>query len=295
VKKHLSMVFHKFIDDGLNIYFKERKIKSWDPVMLGYAGLQPKPESKIEGDRIALKGFVLPHRSKLDPEGYEYGKGPKDSWISHQGFYIYRNNRLLVAGDWLGLFKKEIHYDLCRIGIYLPNDLDEDWQIDIKKSVARPPLKHRDKINSIAKDTRAKALDVYRNKGQNLKRKVSKDQFSPLWESKVRHGKIFYTINREHHLISELLSKSKDIKKDINTVFRFIEETVPVPSITYNENKNFNPHGIPFEGSDNAELLNVIQSMYDGLINKGKSSKQAKLIILNIEPYSHYPEYVEKL
>jgi hypothetical protein len=41
--------------------------------------------------------------------------------------------RLLLAGDWLGMFRKEEHYKLTRIQIDLPNSLDADWQIDIKK------------------------------------------------------------------------------------------------------------------------------------------------------------------
>jgi len=31
VKRHLGMVFHRFIDEGLNIFFRGRKIESWDP------------------------------------------------------------------------------------------------------------------------------------------------------------------------------------------------------------------------------------------------------------------------
>jgi len=144
IKTHLSLVFHKFIEDGINIHFRERKIKPWDPFMLGFDGLQTKPELKLKGKKVSVKGFVLPHRSKLSPDEYSYGKGPKDSWTAHQGFYVYRNKRLIV-------FKREVHYDLCRIQINLPNDVDEDWQIDIKKSIVRPPIKYQDQIIAVAK------------------------------------------------------------------------------------------------------------------------------------------------
>ena len=93
------MVFHKFIEDGLKIYFRNRKIESWDPFMLGYDGLQVRPESKIQDGKVNVKGFVLPHRSNLSPEEYKYARGPKDSWTDHQGFYVYRNKRLFEAGD----------------------------------------------------------------------------------------------------------------------------------------------------------------------------------------------------
>ena len=47
-KTHISMIFHRFISDGVNIYFRGRKIMPWDPFMLGFKGLQTKPERSEE-------------------------------------------------------------------------------------------------------------------------------------------------------------------------------------------------------------------------------------------------------
>lgn len=194
VKSHLSMVFHRYMDDGLKIFFRGRTIKSWDPFMIGVDGLQTKPETILEGGLIKIKGFVLPHRSKLSAEQYNEGKGPKDSWTAQQGFYVYRNRRLLVAGEWLGLFKREVHYDLCRIRIDLPNNIDNDWQIDIKKSIARPPLIFREQILALAKEVRNQALEVYRHRGRVLIRRLVSDDFFPLWRKKQGTGNVFITL-----------------------------------------------------------------------------------------------------
>lgn len=293
VKKHLSMVFHRFIDAGTNIYFQGRKIKSWDPFMIGFDGLQPKPEVKFQDGEVIIKGFVLPHRSKLSPEDYDYGKGPKESWTAHQGFYVYRNRRLLVPGDWLSLFKKEVHYDLCRIRIDLTNNVDEDWQIDIKKSIARPPLKYKEQITAVAKEVRIQALEVYRSKGKILKRKLADDEYFPFWEERLRHGKRFYRINRKHPLIDELLSKSSDLTINVENILQFIEETIPVPQITFQENENHIPHGQPFEGKNDEAVRSTMKAMYQNLRNSGKTDERAKSIILNIEPFDYYPQYLE--
>ncbi len=295
VKSHLSMVFHRFIEDGVNIFFQGRKIEPWDPFMIGFDGLQSKSDVKFHGGQINIKGFILPHRSKLSSEEYNYGMGPKDSWTAHQGFYVYRSKRLLVAGDWLGLFKKEVHYDLCRIRINLPNTVDEEWQIDIKKSIARPPLKYKDQIISVAKDVRAQAVEVYRHKGKILKRKLSTDEYSPFWEERIRHGKRFYRLNRKHPLLTELLTKSNELKGKIENVLKFIEETVPVPLITLQENENKKPHGYPFEGADHEAIRDIMKTMYHNLIKNGKTDEQAKSRILNIEPFNFFPEYLEHL
>ena len=295
VKSHLSMVFHRYMDEGLKIHFRDREIKSWDPFMIGIDGLQSKPETRLESGSIRIKGFVLPHRSKLSPEQYNYGKGPQDSWTAHQGFYVYRNRRLLVAGDWLGFFKKEVHYDLCRIQIDLPNHFDDDWQIDIKKSIARPPSIYREQILALAKEARNQAVEVYRHKGRVLKRKLSKDEYFPFWEERARHGKRFYKINRSHPLLNDLLSNSGDLKKDIEKVIQFIEETIPIPLITLQENENEKPHGQPFEGIDHNAMRETMQKLFNRFISTGLSIEKAKARILNTEPYNFYPEYIEFL
>ena len=82
-----------------------------------------------------MKGYVLPHKCHLTEEIYKTAEGI-NGWTNQQGFYVYRGKRLILAGDWLGLFRKEEHYKLVRIQIDLPNKLDTDWQIYIKKTTA---------------------------------------------------------------------------------------------------------------------------------------------------------------
>lgn len=293
VKKHLGMVFHRFIDEGLQIYFNGRMVESWDPFMIGYDGLQTKPENSLEGGKVKLKGFVLPHRSKLSPEEYIYSKGPEDSWTNHQGFYVYRNKRLLVAGDWLGFFKKEVHYDLCRIRIDLESTMDLEWQTDIKKSVVRPPSRLKDFISSVAKDVRAQAVEVYRHKGKVLSRKLMKDDYHPFWEERLRHGKRFYKLNRNHPLILEILKELPENKTKLERLLQFVEETIPIPLITLQESEDLKPSGQPFEGKDQEIIIETMKKIYKSLISNGKTVEQSKRIIMNIEPFNYYPQYLD--
>lgn len=295
VKAHLGMVFQRFLDDGLTIFMRGKKVEPWDPFMIGFQGVQARPEQLLDEGRVILKGFVLPHRSRLDPEAYEYGKGPKGNWSAHQGFYVYRNRRLLVAGDWLGLFKREIHYDLCRIRIDLPNSLDHQWQIDVKKSVARPPALLREEIMAFAKDVRAQALEVYRHRGKVIRRKLTVEEFYPLWEEQVKHGKRYYRINRGHPLVRDMLGNCGPSLKQVEEVLRMLEEMVPVPLITVRENENECPLGQPYEGSGKEAVHEAMQLMYRNMISEGISSDMAKARIAGIEPFNLYSEYLEDL
>lgn len=295
VKEHLRMVFQRFLDDGLSIFMRDMKVEPWDPFMIGYKGLQSRPEQHLDKGQVSLKGFVLPHRSMLNPEDYDAGKGPKGSWSAQQGFYVYRNRRLLVAGDWLGLFRREIHYDLCRIRIDLPNYLDHEWQIDVKKSVARPPSLLRDELMAFAKDVRAQALEVYRHRGRVIRGRLPVQEFHPLWEEKVKLGKRFYRINRDHPLVKEMLASCGPATKKVQDVLQMLEEMVPVPLMTLRENENEQPLGMPYESTGNKAVRDAMQLMYDNLVAEGVPADMAKARIAGIEPFNLYSEYLEDL
>src|SRR5207237_4274443 len=117
------------------------------------------------GGRIEVQGHVLPHKDRLDQAEHDLAGGP-DGWTAQQGFYIYRNERLLVAGSWLGLgqgrsWTKEEAHRLARIRLDIPNSADAEWKIDILKSTARPPVALRSWLMRFAEDTRERARRVF--------------------------------------------------------------------------------------------------------------------------------------
>ncbi|GHA71006.1 ATP-binding protein [Pontibacter akesuensis] len=295
VKKHLAMTFHRFVENRkISLWFQQREIQAWDPFLINEPATQKFPEEPLHNAKIRVRGFVLPHKSKLADIKFREAEGPK-GWNAHQGFYIYRNERLLLAGDWLGMFRKEEHLKLARIMIDLPNSLDAEWQIDIKKSVARPPLVLRDQLKAYASRVRAQAVEVYRHKGKVLKRKYAEVQFQPVWLEKQRHGKRFYSINREHPLLQPHLKADNITPQSFSEILKYIEETIPIPLISLRENEDEAGYCRPFEGATNTLIERDVKIFFESLCHKGKSKEQAKAIILNIEPYDQYPEIIAQL
>ena len=295
VKQHLAMVFHRFIENGrINISFQDRSVEAWNPFLHTEPATQAFPEEKLHNGKVIVKGYVLPHKSKITVDKFKRAEGPK-GWNEQQGFYIYRNERLLLAGDWLGMFRKEEHYKLSRIEINLPNSLDSEWQIDIKKSIARPPLTLRDQLKAYAFKVRAQAVEVYRHKGKNVKA-YSGQKFIPLWTDHKRGDKWYYKINREHPLIDRTNTKAKDKPiKAIETLLRFIEETIPVKSIYIREAEESETQGKPFEGVKHDEIWTLMKNIFENLMKQGKTSEEAKSVIINLEPFNNFPEYLETL
>lgn len=293
VKKHLAMVFHRFIESKkIKIFFQDNEISPWNPFLPNEQATQSFSEEQLHNGKVIIKGFVLPHKSKISEEIYKYAEGTK-GWNEHQGFYIYRNERLLLAGDWLGLFRKEEHYKLIRIQIDLPNSLDADWQIDIKKSVARPPLIYRDQIKNYATKVRAQGVEVYRHRGKTIKQ-TNGQKFVPLWTDHKRGDKWFYKINREHPLLDMAkLQAQTEPDKAIEMLIKFIEENIPSKSIYIKEAEEPEQQGKPFEGIDQEPIRQAMQSMFDSLIKKGKTKDEAKAIIISIDPFNHFTHFLE--
>jgi hypothetical protein len=99
VKKHLAMVFHKFIEQNkINIFFQEdKKVNCMESV----STVMKKPHKffrpeKIQNGKVEIEGFVLPHKSKISEEQYKIAEGAK-GWNEQQGFYIYRNEQIAFS------------------------------------------------------------------------------------------------------------------------------------------------------------------------------------------------------
>lgn len=293
VKKHLAMVFHRFIESKrIKIYFQNNELKPWNPFLIGELAIQSFSEEQLNNGKVVIKGYVLPHKSKISDEVFRFAEGTK-GWNEHQGFYIYRNERLLLAGDWLGLFRKEEHYKLVRIQVDIPNSLDADWQIDIKKSVARPPLIYREQIKNYAAKVRAQGVEVYRHRGKTVK--ISNGQkFIPLWIDHKRGNKWFYKVNRDHPLLELVISQaSTDPEKAVETLLRFLEENIPSKSIYIKSAEEPEAQGNPFEGSDKEPIRKAMEFMFASLSEKGKPPEEAKAIIAGIEPFDQFLHYLE--
>ena len=68
-----------------------------------------------------------------------------DDDLKMQGFFVYRGKRLISYGGWLGLKNLDTspEYKLVRIRVDFQNTSDNEWSLDIRKSMARPPRKIR--------------------------------------------------------------------------------------------------------------------------------------------------------
>jgi hypothetical protein len=295
VKSHLSMIFHRFLKRSkpIKILINGHALMPWDPFLKDHPATQHLPAEPViyNGQRIIIKPYILPHRSKLTDNEFKTAGGP-GGWNARQGFYIYRNDRLIVPGDWLGLgFRKETFTKLARIQVDISNTLDDDWKIDVKKSVARPPAELRDRFKKIARLTIESAVEVFRHRGKITERQTAKD-FVFAWNSSIRNGMYHYEINRKHPLIEAVLENAGERKDEIRTMIHLIEETIPIQMILMNSSNEPDKQPKAFEETPSDELKSLLEALYGSLIKSGLSAEKINSRLLHTEPFCDYPEYV---
>lgn len=296
VDDHLSLVFHRYMEKKrLNIWLNGNKLEPWDPFMKETEGGQLIAQENLDNSQVIVKCYVLPHISKLNLE--ERKKAKTEEWYRLQGIYIYRNSRLLLYGDWLGMFPKNEHYKNARILVDIPNKLDHDWKIDIKKATATPSIIIRRDLIRLSKMTRKAAGAVHRFRGNQimLDDSIKSFDFQSVWKAKKGRDDVrSYYINEEHAIIKNLLQKESISSSEFKSILRLIGDTTPVESIVQFHSEEPESHELRDTQAElNPGTIELAKMMYRSLQLGGMDRELAIKQIFNIEPFNQYTQLVE--
>jgi hypothetical protein len=305
VESHLAMVFHRLLQGPhakLRLFLNGRLVTPWDPFMSGYPAkpwTSPTTNHQTSYGTVSVQCHVLPHRDKLTNTEFEANSGPA-GWTGQQGFYVYRNERLLVAGGWLGLgnsraWNREEAHRLARIRLDIPNTADSEWKIDVRKSTARPPVSLRPWLTLLADNTRERARRVFAYRGTPVPAQGNVP-IEQAWRVERLKAGIKYRIEETHPSVAAVLDSAGDLRPLVKSMLRVIEESVPVQRIWLDTAENKETPRTGFEGVPNAALTEVAGVLFDDLIErKGLSIEEARRTMLRTEPFQKYPALVAKL
>lgn len=303
VRDHLSLTFHRFLDAGsFKLFLNSKPITPWNPFMAnGRVSSSPTPEEIIPFGKsgVTFQGFILPHKDALTDEEFQLNRGPR-GWTAQQGFYVYRNKRLVVYGDWLRLgrpspWTREEHYRLARIRLDILNDADTDWQLDVKKSTARPPALVRDRLTDLAEHVRAKARSVFAHRGKYGRRTAAPTPTERPWISTIREQRRVYAINRNHPSVQAVLRAYPDKTPELSALLRLLEETVPVEQIWLDTAEQAQDHAAPYSGVEFQVIKADMRRVVEFLEKTGINRKTAIERLRSVEPFDRYPKLINEL
>lgn len=210
-KEHLGLVFHRFISGEtgrpLGISVNSRGVVGADPMLeTNTATIRgPLQPLSVDGETVSVRAFTLPQRSKLSEKEVataQIGGSFRDS----QGFYVYREKRLVIWGTWFRIVPKEELGKLARVRVDIPNSLDHLWALDIKKAQAMPPPLVREQLRRIADRIVAPSRRVFTYRG----RKLGPTEVVRLWNHIDERGEFRYELNRRHPMVSTLMNLLQD-------------------------------------------------------------------------------------
>ncbi|MFC4347077.1 ATP-binding protein [Kordiimonas lipolytica] len=239
----LSLVFHRYLglkdSARLKITINGRKLSASDPFFISHPATQPMPTEVIDwGAEGSMKitPFVIPHFSKLSNE--EMAQAEREEGTHrNQGFYVYRNKRLIIDGTWFGVFRPGELSDLVRVRIDIPNTMDMLWKISIDKNDAKLPLALKKRLREVLRSVRTKSTRVYRHRGSRL----SDRSDHPVWKRIQKNGRVRFEIDRTGPLVGtfmESLSPEEGVK--FESILAVIEQSVPASQMAAgSENQDF--------------------------------------------------------
>ncbi len=305
VEAHLAMVFHRLLQGPkvrLKLLLNGRSVAPWDPFMSGNAAkpwTSPVTKQTTDYGLVAVQCHVLPHRDRLTAAEFEVNGGPA-GWTAQQGFYVYRNERLLVAGGWLGLgssraWNREEAHRLARISLDIPNTADADWKIDVRKSTARPPVSLRPWLTLLAENTRDRARRVFAYRGTPTPTQGN-TPIEQAWRvERVKDG-MRYRIEESHPSVAAVLGNVGDLVPLVKAMLRVIEETVPVQRIWLDTAEQKETPRTCFAGEPPEAVVAVLNPLFTDMIGRrGMSVEAAKRALLSTEPFQNYQGLIARL
>ena len=295
-RSHISLVFHRFLNKEdsyprISIVMNGNKLKGTDPFLCSHKSTQPLEDEifTVEGKKIFVKPFILPHYSKLSAEEV-YDAGGSEGLRSQQGFYVYRNRRLIIWGTWFRLARKDELSKLARVKVDIPNSLDHLWTLDIKKSAAHPPEIVRVNLKRTVDRIREVSGRTITFRG----RKVDNIGIVPAWNEVIDRGGVRFDINREHPLIKTYIEGlSRENLCFFKVILSTIEASFPADALYSRMASDIRPE---FQNADiAAHLEELAKEMFISLPATSSPRRMLLATLHMLEPFNMYPELTKQI
>lgn len=294
VRSHLALVYHRYLSGEagltrLKISINGEKITPADPFLIKKSVQAMDDETLVvRGEKIVVRPYILPHISKMTSAEIKQ-LGGKEGLRRQQGFYVYRNKRLLVRGTWFRMMRQGDLSKLARIQVDIPNTLDDLWTLDIKKSSAIPPAEVRRNLEIVIERITEKSKKTWTFRG---KREIS-DQSIHIWNRmKNPYGGYYYEVNKENPLVQQIISNNPAVEKPLLALLQQIEHGLPLNQLYVdlnNDEKLTND-----TKQSNAEIESAVRSMLQMYTADAEKLNWLETL-KTLEPFSSYPEVLSKI
>ncbi|WP_020375130.1 ATP-binding protein [Sulfobacillus thermosulfidooxidans] len=214
LRDQVGLTYHRFISKGTNIVINKESVEAYDPLFLNEAN---KMFTEYDG-REVVKFFDEPQKLPLNPDagttmtvmavnlpyppGFQSeGKQPEINKryrmkLANIGFYLYRNDRLILASELLDMARRDQDYMAFRASI----DFDSASDLDINLNVAKSKVV----LPDYAYDGLKELMATIVNKSKSL------------WGEAANKQKTGTSSENTHKRSNDLLNKVQPLDIDID-------------------------------------------------------------------------------
>ncbi|MFD1694958.1 ATP-binding protein [Roseibium aestuarii] len=277
-ERHLRLVFHRFLEGNnprLKLFLNGRRLTPIDPMAKDSTSGQwdPPDEIVLEQGVVKVRCRTLPHHKMVSKEQWNELGGP-EGHLKSQGLYVYREDRLIIAGSWLGLAKQTELTKLCRISVDIPNTMDADWKIDVKKASAQLPPVVRERLKKVIERFVGTSKRTYQRRGQKL---VDETRL-PVWNRVLKDGHVIFRPNLEHPVFQTFSAQlPEELHIDFQRCLRLIGSSLPIE--TLHAELVGNAEAVVADAADKADLELLVRAIGEALTAGGASPESLSEIM----------------
>jgi len=293
---HLELVFHRFLsgEAGLKkvkMTLNERPLVAFDPFHSKHPATDfgPVDAFKMGEQEIQIQSVTLPHHKKVTAQEWNRYAGP-EGYIRNQGFYLYRGKRLIVHGTWFGIARQAELTKLSRVKIDMPNGMDSNWKIDVKKASAQPPPQVRARLRRLIEVIGAGSKRTYTARG----RKLTSDSRLPVWSRTQDKHEIFYDLNPEHPAFTGFSKDlSEEQRREFAQLLELVASTIPIDSLFSDVSSS--PESVTTRGLDDESFRDLVCSTFTTLRKSDFEKDDVVLMLSSAEPFRSNWETAQKV
>lgn len=302
VANYLSLIFHRYLSkdrkNRLSIKLNNFYLVPFDPFLENHPKTTvkksvyiPVKDSNGIERMISIQPYILPFQKDLSKEDAKLSGGV-ENYRTKQGFYIYRNERLIIWGTWFNRHRDELT-KYARIKVDIPNTLDDVWGIDIKKQNAKIPASIRHRLTHAVDEAMDASIrkQTYRGRIANVDKNLDY-----IWNRTESRGQIIYSINRESEIFKLLDNRlDDDARSYLDIVLAEIEKNVPFHQIYIDKSQN-----VINEIDDDeriAEIFNNAKMLLQQILSINPSISKNKAVenIFKSEPFCKHVDLMQKV
>lgn len=283
MERHLRLVFHRFMEERkpLRIALNGRQLLPLDPFSRRNPATITDPEESLtlDGVDIEIQSFTIPHHKQMSRSDWDDIGGP-EGHLRSQGFYLYRGRRLIIHGTWFGLCRQSELTKLSRVRIDIPNSMDSEWKIDVKKSSAQLPPLVRDRLRRVIERIQGGSRRTYHKRGQKL---VNEERL-PMWHRIQADGQIRYRPNIDHPAFADFAdSLPEGFRRGFLNCIALVGASLPVE--TLHADMAATAEQVVPDRVDEETLVQAVKAMLSLSAGTGKDIREIMSMMKDVDPF----------